>query len=479
MKSNYFDLGLFINGRLQTQGRATQPVINPRNEEVIGKLPIATLADVDAAVDAAHEAFEQWRDMSAKQRSQILSHAVDYIQANKEQLANIISLEQGKPVNAAYGEIKRACEHFQWAAEETKRLYGRVIPSRSKNGFDYIYAEPIGPVAAITGWNAPAVTPSRKLSGVLAAGCPIILKPSEDTPATALFLVQALHYAGIPAGAVNVLFGEPRPLVSALLDSSAVKGLTFTGGTAIGKELAGRAAASLKRMVLELGGHAPAIVFADADVESAARKLAAAKFVNAGQICTSPTRFLVHESVYKRFKRHFLDYVHSLRLSEEQRGDGPVIGPLTNLRRLQAVQGFVDDAVEKGAKVLAGGSSVGQQGFYYEPTVLEEYGPSWKAANEEPFGPVALLRPFATEQEALQEANRLPYGLAAYIFTNNARLIHEATRRIESGVVCVNHCVHSVAEAPFGGYRDSGYGKEGGIEGLKEFLRYKSISQVT
>lgn len=475
--NSYPQLDMYIAGQWVRSAHETKEVINPATEEAIGNLPCATSEDVAAAIIAADNAFDQWKNVSHIDRADILRKAIAYIEANQEELATIITLEQGKPRAHAFSEIARACEHFQWASEETKRLYGRVVPSRQPGGTQYVYAEPIGPVAAFSGWNAPAVTPARKLAAVLGAGCTLVIKPAEETPATALFLVKALEAGGLPKGVVNVVFGDPAKISAQLLESPLIKGITFTGATSIGKSLATQAAGSLKRMVLELGGHAPALVFADADPKETALTLARAKFQNSGQICTSPTRILVHESISTEFNQHFVAYAQSLQVGDGME-NGVTMGPLSNPRRLGAVEHMVADALAQGGQLLTGGTRPERKGYFYTPTVLANYSTDWEAAQVEPFGPLALLGTFSTEQQALTEANRLPYGLAAYVFTNNAKTIQAMVKGIESGVVCVNHCVHSVAESPFGGYRDSGYGKEGGIEGFTEFLRYKYVSQV-
>lgn len=477
MSQNYPELHLYINGQwCKADGGATLPVLNPADEEILGWLPAAGPEDVERAIESAHRAFQHWKCTGPTVRSDILRRVVDYIHGHRDELARIITLELGKPLPESLVEADKAAEHFQWASEETRRLYGRVIPSRDGRTNQVVTSEPIGPVAAFSGWNAPAITPSRKIAGALAAGCTLVIKPAEETPASALFLAKALEEAGLPAGVLNVVFGDPARISGQLLDSDRIKGLTFTGSSQIGKQLAQRAAGSLKRMVLELGGHAPALVFEDADPEAAALTLASAKYRNAGQICTSPTRILVHESIAQPFYASFARYVQTLKVGNGL-DEGVAMGPLANPRRLDAIASMVSDALDKGGELLAGGSRIGEKGYYHQPTVIAGFNPRWTAANIEPFGPLALLGSFKTSEQALAEANRLPFGLAAYLFSHDARTIRHMSREIESGAICVNHCVHSIAETPFGGYKDSGLGKEGGVEGIVEFLRYKYLTE--
>lgn len=451
-----------------------QQVLNPATGQSIGELEHASAGDIDDAIAAAVAGFEIWRRTGVVERARILRLTADLMRERRHEIGLCITLELGKPVKEAVAEVDMAAEMFEWAAEECRRLYGRSIPARGPGIVQLVEYEPIGPVAAFSGWNAPVITPSRKISGALAAGCSIVIKPSEETPGVALGIARALADAGVPPGVVNLVFGDPAKISEQLLDAPAMRMVTFTGATAIGRQLGERAARSMMRATLELGGHAPVIVMDDVDVERVARSAVAAKYRNAGQICTSPTRFYVHERVYSQFTHAFSEAARLLKVGP---GIDPAtqMGPLKNLRRREAIEQLVEDAREQGARVLTGGRSIPGPGFFFEPTVLADFNNECRAANEEPFGPLALLRPFTDVEEAISEANRLPFGLAAYAFTRDVLHAEHFAQAIESGVVCVNEWQASLPETPFGGVKDSGLGSEGGIEGLREFLKIKCI----
>lgn len=473
----YPELALYINGRwLGKEGRDASEVLDPATERPLGLLPHATDGDVDAALQAAHAAFPAWRRTPPLQRASILYGAARTLRKRSEELSWIVTQELGKPLAESKVEVSKAAELFEWSAEESRRIYGRIIPAREAGTRQMVIPEPVGPVAAFSGWNAPAITPSRKIASALAAGCTVVIKPAEETPATALFLARVLHDSGLPAGALNMVFGDPGRISERMLESPLIRAVTFTGSTAIGAKVAQMAAAGLKRSVLELGGHAPVLVFGDVDPEAAATTLVQAKLRNAGQICTSPTRMLVHESVAERFAKSMAEQARQWRVGPGME-DGVQMGPLANARRLQAIQSMVEDGRQKGGKVLAGGQRIGTQGYFFQPTVMQTYDETWLAANVEPFGPLAIIRTFSTFDQAIAEANRLPFGLAAYVFTHDTRIATDATDAMESGTVCVNHCLHSLPETPFGGIKHSGMGKEGGVEGLMEFTQYKYITQ--
>lgn len=473
----YPRLALYINGEwLQGAGRATSDVLDPATALPLGALPHATDADVDAALAAADAAFPAWRRTASLQRSAILRNAAQLLRERSEALSRIITLELGKPLTESRVEVNKAAELFDWSAEESRRIYGRIIPARESGTRQMVIPEPIGPVAAFSGWNAPAITPSRKIASALAAGCTVVIKPAEETPATALFLARVLHDSGLPAGVLNMVFGDPGRVSDRMIQSPLIRAVTFTGSTAIGTKVAQLAAAGLKRSVLELGGHAPVLVFADADPEAAAATLIQAKLRNAGQICTSPTRMLVHESIAQPFARSMAEHARRWRVGPGME-EGVQMGPLANARRLEAMQSMVEDGRARGGSVLAGGERIGTQGYFFQPTVMQAYDDTWRAANVEPFGPLAIIGTFSTFDQAVAEANRLPFGLAAYVFTNQADIIVNATDAIESGTVCVNHCLHSLPETPFGGVKQSGLGKEGGVEGLSEFTQFKYVTQ--
>lgn len=474
----YTQLALYINGQwIDATNRETLDVIDPATEQVLGKLPKATEQDVAAAIKAADQSFAQWRDTSPITRSEVLRQTGILLRQRQKRVASIITLELGKPLAEAMGEVIVAAEMFEWAAEESRRLYGRIIPGRNTDIRQMVVHEPVGPVAAFAGWNAPAITPSRKIAAALAAGCSIVIKPSEETAGVALEVVRAVVDAGLPAGVLNVVFGDPGSISEQLMAAQEIKMVTFTGSTTIGKHLAALAAPTLKRLTLELGGHAPVLVFDDCDIDEAVRAITAAKFRNSGQICTSPTRIYVQETVYEAFISKMADAVKKITIGNGF--DNEVkMGPMANPRRHVAIEQLIEDAVDQGASIVVGGRVLKEKGWFVEPTIIRDFNNECIAANTEPFGPLALVRSFATFDEAIDEANRLPFGLASYVFTLNSRTAKRASDRIQSGVVCINHCQASLPETPFGGLKESGIGKEGGIEGLAQFLNTKYISQL-
>lgn len=474
----YPELTLLIGGRAVTAGqRPSLEVIDPATQTVLGRLPVASPDDIDEALESARRSFPGWRATPALDRAAILRRAATLMRERTPRLAWLITRELGKPLAESEKEVATAAEMFEWGAEEARRTYGRLIPGRVGSIRQMAIPEPIGPVAAFAGWNAPAITPSRKIAGALAAGCSIVIKPSEETPAIALEIGRALTDAGLPAGVLSVVFGDPGQISRRLIESPVIRMVTFTGSTAIGRELAMMAAAGLKRATLELGGHAPVLVFGDADPIEAADTVLAAKLRNSGQICTSPTRMVVHESVYDRFVERLAERARGWRVGNGL--DAEVqMGPLANPRRLAAMETMVADALDRGARLAAGGQRLDLPGWFWAPTVLSGVSADCRAANTEPFGPLALVQPFTSMDEALHEANRLPFGLASYVFTRDAATARIASERIESGVVCINHCQASLPETPFGGFKDSGLGKEGGMEGLQEFMQVKYVSQM-
>ncbi|WP_144630206.1 NAD-dependent succinate-semialdehyde dehydrogenase [Bordetella genomosp. 13] len=465
----------FIAGEFR-QGASSNAfqVVNPANGETLGSYALATAADVEQAVSAAADAFPRWRDTAPLERSALLRRVAALMQDRSEAFARQISLELGKPLGEARKEVVTAWEMFEWSAEESRRLYGRIIPSRTAGTTQTMLLEPIGPVAAFAGWNAPAITPARKISGALAAGCTVVLKPSEETAGVALLMAQAIKDAGIPDGVVNMVFGDPVEIADLLCASPGIAMLTFTGATAVGKELGAKAARTLKRATLELGGHAPVIVCADVDVDRVVKAAVATKYRNAGQFCVCPTRFLVDEAIHAEFSEKFVRAASALKVGDPF-DPATQMGPLKNQRRRDAVERLVDDARSRGFEIATGGQRIGAAGFYFQPTVIQRPGIDSDAANIEPFGPIALLNAFKTLDEAIEEANRLPFGLAAYAFTNHLGTADRFAHEIESGAVCINEWQASLPETPFGGYKDSGLGSEGGIEGLREFMRVKCV----
>ncbi|WP_375392494.1 NAD-dependent succinate-semialdehyde dehydrogenase [uncultured Sphingomonas sp.] len=472
----YPRLHLLIDGAwIAADARPSEPVIDPSTGKALGRFPVAGPADVERAIAAAGDSFEAWRLKPALERSHLLRAAAEGIRAQKELLANLIALELGKPLGEALREAELACEMFEWAAEEARRLYGRLIPSRSPTLRLSAVRVPVGPAGAVSGWNAPALTPARKLSSALAAGCTIVLKPSEATPATAQLLVRALHDAGIPRGVVNMVLGDPPASVGRMVDHPGLRMFSFTGGTDVGRRLAARAALTLKRTVFELGGHAPVLIFDDVCPEEVAPAAAAAKFRNAGQVCTSPTRFLVARPIFARFRDAFVRATEALRV-DDPFADGTAMGPLQNARRLEAVTTLVADARAQGAAVIAGGSPIEGTGCWHQPTVFVDVPLDARVIAEEPFGPIALLAPFDTIDEAIAEANRLPFGLAAYAATQRLSIAERLSRDVHCGTLAINSWIASFPETPFGGMKDSGIGIEGGTEGIAAFLQTRCIS---
>ncbi|WP_434625079.1 NAD-dependent succinate-semialdehyde dehydrogenase [Azospirillum sp. B2RO_4] len=476
--ATYPDLRLWIGGRwIEAGDRSCEPVINPATGATLGLLPNAGAEDVDAAVAAAAEGFRVWRRTSTVERSALLRRTADLMRAEAGGLAALIALELGKPILEAAREVETAAGMFDWAAEECRRSYGRIIPPRTPGHRLMALREPVGPVAAFSGWNAPAITPARKIAGALGAGCSIVIKPSEGTPAAALFIARALAEAGLPDGVANMLFGNPGAVAERLLEAEAIRMVSFTGSIPVGKHLAALATRTMKRGVFELGGHAPVLVFPDVDVEAVARSAAAAKFRSSGQICTSPTRFYVHESIHDRFAAAFAEAASAIRVGDPF-DPATQMGPVQNARRLAAVDALVEDARRNGAAVAAGGARIDGPGFFYRPTVLTGVTAACRAAGEEPFGPLALMASFRDADEAVALANRLSLGLASYVFTRDMVLADRLVADIECGNVVVNHWVVSHPETPFGGIKDSGIGLEGGTEGFQAFEQVKFVSQA-
>lgn len=478
MSFAYPELALFIAGRrVSGGGRATEPVLNPATGAPLADLPHATEADLDEALSAAEDGFASWRRVSAVERSRVLRRTAELMRERREYLAFLITSELGKPIGEAHLEVEQAAGMFEWYAEEGRRSYGRLIPARQEGTRQLAVREPLGPIAAFSPWNAPTITPSRKIGGALAAGCSVIIKPSEETPATALAIAAMLEEAGLPAGVLSMVFGDPALISGKLLASPVIRGITFTGSTAIGKRLATHAVQSMKRMTLELGGHAPVIVFDDVDAEKVGAAAARAKYRNAGQVCTSPTRFYVHARIYERFCRAFEQTAKAIVVGD---GFDPAtqMGPLANMRRVEAMEAFVADARQRGLRVAAGGERCGNAGFYFQPTLITDFGDDCLAANVEPFGPLAIVRPFEVLDQAVASANRLAFGLASYVMTHDIRRARAVSDAIEAGNVILNHWTVSLPETPFGGVKESGFGTEGGIEGLQAFQNLKFISEA-
>jgi succinate-semialdehyde dehydrogenase/glutarate-semialdehyde dehydrogenase len=477
MSDHYAQPTLYIDGQwLSGADRNVEPVVNPATGQVLAELPHATQTDLDNALAAAARAFPAWRAVPPLERSRVLRQAASLLRERADDIARQTTLEQGKPVREAKLELLASADTFDWYAEEGRRLYGRIVPGRHPGHRVSVLHEPVGVVAAFAPWNFPALTPARKIAGALASGCTLILKPSEETPNTALALARALHDAGLPAGVLNLVFGDPSQVSEYLIASPVVAKVSLTGSTAIGKLVAQQAARGIKRTTLELGGHAPVIVCADADVNKAADLLVASKYRNAGQICIAPTRFYVHESKYAAFVEAFVQRVARLNVGNGLE-ESSTMGPLANPRRVAAMDRLVPDAVQRGARLLAGGQRIAGAGFFWQPTVLTEVPEDALLMNEEPFGPLALINPVASLDEAIVRANRLPFGLAAYAFTQDSGARMALSHGLETGMLGINTMTISMPEAPFGGVKESGLGSECGIEGLLAYCNLRLVSE--
>mgnify|MGYP003618003427 CR=1 FL=1 len=468
---------LYLNGQwLDVEGRKTEDIINPANGQVLAQLPHASREDLDSALAAAQTAFAGWRATAPLDRARILRAAAVLLRERVDAIAHTMTLEQGKPLREARLELLSAADTYDWYADEGRRNYGRVVPGRTLSQRITVLHEPVGVCVAFTPWNFPVVTPARKIAGALAAGCTLILKLAEETPASGLALVRALHDAGLPPGVLNVVFGVPAQVSSYLLDSPLVAKFSFTGSTAVGKLLAQQAAKTLKRATMELGGHAPVIVCADADLDQAAEMLVAGKFRNAGQICIAPTRFYVHRSRYEAFVQAFVARTRALVVANGLE-PGCGMGPMANPRRIEAVRSLVAEAVSRGARVECGGAALQGPGFFWQPTVLTGVSEDARVMNEEPFGPLAMINPVDSVDEAIVRANRLPYGLASYAFTQDSATRMQLMRGLQTGMLGINSLNISMPEAPFGGVKESGWGSECGIEGLQAYCDTKLISE--
>ncbi len=473
----YANLELFIDGQwLNGDGRAGQDVINPATEKPLARLPHASTADLDRALEAAKKGFATWRAVSAYERAKVIRKAADLMRERYDAISKILVQEQGKAYPEARAEVRTSADIIEWYAEEGRRAYGRIVPGAFKGIRQIVVQEPVGIVTAFTPWNFPTLTPARKIGGALAAGCSLILKASEETPGACVEMVRCFADAGLPPGVLNLVFGIPATISEHLIAKDEVRKISFTGSIPVGKHLAALAAKGMKRATMELGGHSPVVVFADADPEKSADTIAAYKYRNAGQVCISPTRFYVQEPVYDRFLNRFTEYAKSLKLGDGmEKGVG--MGPLANARRIDAMESFVNDAKHRGGKIATGGQRRGNQGYFYEPTVITDVPDDSKIMTQEPFGPLAPIVRFKTFDEVVERANSLPYGLAAYAFTGSAQTANLIGDALQSGMVGVNSIAVSTPETPFGGIKESGYGSEGGLEGLQAYLNTKFISQ--
>jgi succinate-semialdehyde dehydrogenase/glutarate-semialdehyde dehydrogenase len=474
----YPDTLLFINGTWRpASGGRTIPVLDPATEETIGSVAWAEEADLDEALAAAAAGFEVWKATSAFERGKLMRKAANLLRDRVGLIAEIMTREQGKPLAQSQAETLGAADTIDWFAEEARRTYGQLIPARAPGVTQMTLKLPVGPVAAFTPWNFPLNQVVRKLSAALAAGCSIIVKAPEETPASPAELIRAFADAGVPAGVVNLVYGVPADISAYLIPHPVIRKVTFTGSTPIGKQLAGLAGLHMKRSTMELGGHAPVIVTADADLDKAIAAMAVSKFRNAGQVCVAPTRFLVEEAVADRFIDGFTEATRAIRVGN---GFDPEteMGPLANDRRIPALEALIADATDHGGRLTTGGRRIGNKGWFFEPTVLADVPVSARIMNEEPFGPVAVINRVDGLDAAIAEANRLPFALAAYGWTGSPAAAHRLGTEVETGMMSINHLGLALPEVPFGGTKDSGYGTEGGSEAIEAYLDTRFVTRL-
>lgn len=468
----YPDLKLFIGGKWR-KTKQDMPVVNPATEEEIGRLPHAGLNDLDDALESAEHGFRIWSRTSPRERADTILRAAAIMRARQEEIALAITAEHGKPLPQARLEVIRGAEFFEWDAGEAMRTYGRVIPTARGQKFT-VHHHPVGVVAAFSPWNFPMSQPARKIGGALASGCSIILKAAEETPAGAIHIVRAFEDAGLPAGVLNLVFGTPSEISGHLIPQSPVRLVAFTGSTVVGRHLTTLASEHMTPVLMELGGHAPVIVCEDTDVEKAAVSGAVRKMRNAGQVCTSPTRFFVHEKIFEEFTDKFVERAAATVVGNGM-DTGVEMGPLANDRRVPALTEMVENARATGAEVRTGGARRGAKGYFFQPTVLTNVPDTANIMREEPFGPVAVINPVRDLEDAIRNANSVEYGLAGYAFTNRADYIDRMTDAVEVGNLSINTLEASMPETPFGGVKSSGYGREGGTEGLDNYMTIKNV----
>ncbi|MEM1045310.1 MAG: NAD-dependent succinate-semialdehyde dehydrogenase [Pseudomonadota bacterium] len=455
----------------------TEDLLNPATEDVLAQVPHASAADLDRALEASAEGFKVWRATPPIKRQAVMEKAASLMQERIDSIAQTLTLEMGKPLGEAKIEIGFVIDVTRWYGEEGKRAYGRLVPPRIPGARQMVVKEPVGPAAAFVAWNFPGTNVIRKIAGALGAGCSIIIKPSEETPGTAVAIARCFQDAGLPAGVLNVVFGVPDEVSRHVLGSWIPRKVSFTGSIPIGKHLTKLSAETLKRCTMELGGHAPVVVFDDADVDKALDAMAGFKFRNAGQVCISPTRFFVQDNTYKSFVDGFTERAKAIKVGNGLE-DGVQMGPLIADRRLDVMEGFVADAKDHGAEITTGGERMGNQGYFYAPTVLKDVPDAARIMIDEPFGPLAPITPFKSFDEVVERANSLPFGLASYVFTTDGGKAAKIEDALDTGLVGVNHPFVAMPETPFGGVNESGYGSEGGIEGLDAFLRTKFVTET-
>ena len=471
----YSKFGQFIDGKWQTaEKKETYNVINPATEEIIGKASKASPADVDKALKSAEKGFKTWKKFSPWDRATIIRKIADLMRKKNNELAKWMTLETGKPLAEALGEVSASADIFEWNAEEAKRIYGQTVQSRFENTRIIINYEPVGVVAALSPWNFPLILASRKISTALAAGCSVICKPDVITPGSVMELVDIINKCGVPSGVVNLLAGDPPSIASQLISSNIVKKISLTGSTRVGKIILKQAAEKIQRVTMELSGHAPFIVHKDADIEKATDMAMAAKYRNNGQVCISPSRFYIHISKKEQFTKSFVDKTLKLKIGNGMNKDVQ-LGPITTKKRLEEIEQLVENTKKEGAKVLCGGKrpSGFNKGYFYEPTVFDDVKDNFKIMTVEPFGPLTPLLTFKNFDEVIERANNQVAGLASYVCTNSLELANKTSEALETGMVAVNTPFVSSAETPFGGIKQSGYGREGGSIGIKDYLNIK------
>ena len=478
MSNSYPNTKLFIDGQWRdaSDGRTIE-VGDPATGLTIGTVAHASRGDLDDALAAAEKGSRVWAATGAFDRYKLMRKAAELLRSRADTIAGIMTLEQGKPLAEAHSETMGGADTIDWFAEEARRTYGQIIPARMGGVSQFAIKLPVGPVAAFTPWNFPINQIVRKLSAAIAAGCSIIVKAPEETPASPAELIRCFVDAGIPAGVVNLVYGVPSEISEYLIPHPVIRKISFTGSTPVGKHLASLAGLHMKRATMELGGHAPAIVFDDADVSKAIMVLSTSKYRNAGQVCISPTRFLIQDGVYDQFLDGITSAAKAIKVGSGLDPESQM-GPLANERRIPAIEGLLADAVSRGAEVTAGGRRIGNVGNFFEPTVLANAPTDSRIMNEEPFGPVAIVNRFSSLDEVIDEANRLPFGLASYAFTRSAETIRALGLRIDAGMTTINHNGLALPEVPFGGVRDSGYGTEGGSEAIEAYLVTKYVTEM-
>lgn len=472
----YPEIAMFIGGAWRREGRELRDVINPATGQAVGRYPVATAQDLDDALAAAARGFETWRNTPAADRGDLIRKAGAILASRADEIAPVITLEQGKPLGSARFEPIFAQAELNWFAEEAVRSYGRVIPAREAGQRNLVVKEPIGPALIIAPWNYPMLSPNVKIGAALAAGCSVIVKPSEETPGGCMELVRAFADAGLPEGVLNMVTGEPDMIARHCLGSPVIRKLSFTGSTQVGKHLVGLTTQHLQVPTMELGGHAPVIVHEDVDVEAVAGALVAKKLQNGGQVCLSPTRFYIHEAVYAPFIEAMVKGMSAMKIGDGM-AEGTTLGPMINAKRVDTLEAMTRDAVEKGARLVTGGERVGNTGFFFAPTVLADVPDEAWMMQEEPFGPIVPCQPYTDLDAAIAKANSLPYGLNAYAFATSRAAVQKLGSELQSGIVSINRTNAVYPETPMGGVKSSGYGKELGAEGLDAYMTTKFISE--